>query len=423
MIGAVADDFTGATDAAVAFRRAGLRTVVLFGQPSESVRTDGADVVVVGLKTRTIEPSKAVAQSLAAVDWLERHGARRFYFKYCSTFDSRPRGNIGPVADAMAERLGADVVPMVPASPEHGRTQYLGYLFVGDVLLSDSPMRHHPLTPMTDSVIPRVLQQQTAQAVALVRHDQVRRGGSAVVDELDRMRDRGVRYAVIDAVETDDLATIGTAVADRILIGGGAGLAGGVAAALVSNSRGANDAAPEISLSSAPAAALAGSCSARTLEQVGLMRASHVSYFLDAIAVPDPVELARQALGWYDTEQPDGAPLIYSSVPPEQLARVQAALGPGTASRILEDAAGLIARGLVERGVRRLVVAGGETSGAVVSALGVSGGEIGAEAAPGVPWIHSTEPELALLLKSGNFGEPDLLVRAVTEGQAEEVDA
>lgn len=421
MIGSIADDFTGATDVAVAFRRAGLCTVVLFGVPVRALDLPPHDAVVVGLKTRTVEPADAVAQSLAAAEWLTQHGADQFYFKYCSTFDSRPDGNIGPVADALAARLGAGLVAMVPASPEHGRTQYLGHLFVGDQLLSESPMRHHPLTPMTDSFIPRVLRPQTSRSVRLVAHEVVSRGSEALAAEFARLREDSAGYAVIDAIEPRDLAAIGTAVLDHVLIGGGAGLAARLGAALASTGRASAEALPEDPVGPVPAAVLAGSCSARTLEQVAAMRSSHDSYFLDAAAVPDAAELARRALDWYDSKDRKAPPLIYSSVAPAQLRRVQATLGVEDASHVLEDAAGRIAEGLVARGVRRLVVAGGETSGAVVSALGVTGGVIGAEASPGVPWIYTPDASLALLLKSGNFGDPELLVRAVSVGVDEEV--
>lgn len=422
MIGAVADDFTGATDVAVAFRRAGLKTVILFGFPSGPAQLPPHDAVVIGLKTRAVPPADAVAQSAAAADWLQRRGVDQFYVKYCSTFDSRPDGNIGPVADAFAERLGAGVVAMVPASPEHGRTQYLGHLFVGDTLLSDSPMRHHPLTPMTDSFIPRVLAPQTSHAVGLVTHDVVRLGRAAIAAELARLGSLGTTYALIDAIEDADLTEIGAAVADDALICGGAGLAGGLARAVAG--RTGEDAPPADPVGPAPAVALAGSCSVRTLEQVAVMRASHDSFFLDVFAVPDAVDLAKRALDWYDGTDRAAAPaLIYSSVPSDQLRLVQAELGIERASHILEDAAGLIARGLVDRGARRLVVAGGETSGAVVGALGVTGGTIGVEEATGVPWIYTSEPALALLLKSGNFGDSALLVRAVSVGQGAEVRA
>jgi len=425
MIGAIADDFTGGTDVAMAFRRAGLRTVVVFGEPAE-VDLPEHDAIVVALKTRTIEPGEAVRASLAAARWLRSKGADQFFFKYCSTFDSRPEGNIGPVADALADLLGAPRTVMVPASPEHLRTQYLGHLFVDRVLLSESPMRHHPLTPMTDSFIPRVLEGQTSRPVTLVGLVDVQRGRTHLRQQLDRAEAEGARYVVVDAITDSDLVEIGFACLPDVLVTGAAGLAGGLGVARFETLRAQGS--PPVGpletdpVGAVPAAVLAGSCSARTLEQIAYMQHDHDSYRLDPIATPDSRALADRALSWVDERSRTTAPLIYSSLPPDELQRVQDALGVEGASMILETAMGMIATGLVERGIRRLVVAGGETSGAVVTALDVAGGIIGEESAPGVPWIYTTgQQPIALLLKSGNFGDPSLLARSVGDQQLEEV--
>ncbi|HEX4813316.1 MAG TPA: 3-oxo-tetronate kinase [Nonomuraea sp.] len=434
LIGAIADDFTGATDVAVALSRRGIRTVLSFGLPSEEIAPAGHDAVVIALKTRTIPKDDAVAQALAALDRLRARGVRQVYFKYCSTFDSTAAGNIGPVLDALADALDAPVVAMTPSSPEHGRTQFNGYLFVGDVLLAESPMRHHPLTPMTDSYLPRVLEGQSAYRAGVVTLAQVRRG--ELGRRLAELRAGGVRYALVDAVEDADLVTAGRELAGAPLVAGAAGLAGGLAAAHTGS---AGDATPgggdtpdddtargdtadgdtadgDTAEGGGPggaAAVLAGSCSARTLEQVAAMIGTgRPAYQLDPLTDSDPESLATSALAWYDSLDPEaGAPLVYSSLEPAALRRVQEALGGERSAAMLESAFGGVARGLVERGVTRLISAGGETSGAVVSALGVAGGLIGPEAARGVPWIL-TPSGLALLLKSGNFGEPGLLVEA-----------
>lgn len=412
MIGAIADDFTGATDVAVAFRRGGLTTAVAFGIPGESAEFPAVDALVVALKTRTVAAAEAVRASLDAADRLSRLGADRFYFKYCSTFDSRADGNIGPVADALADRVGAEIVVVVPASPEHARTQYLGYLFAGDVLLEQSSMRTHPLTPMTDSFVPRLLGPQTRHGVGLVDLRTVRAGTAAVIARLRELGSGGVRYAVVDALTDDDLAVIGAAVRDARLVTGAAGLAGGWARARATGTP-IPDSSSRFGVDGR-AAVLAGSCSARTLQQLALFTQDHPGHLLDARAIPDASGLAAAALDWFDGLPADSTPVIYSSLPPAELRATQEQLGVERASSILEAAAGLVARGLVERGVRRLVVAGGETSGAVVTALQVAGGIVGAEEAPGVPWIHTLGDEpLALLLKSGNFGDVELLRRAV----------
>ncbi|MCX7520907.1 four-carbon acid sugar kinase family protein [Microbacterium sp. STN6] len=436
MIGAIADDFTGATDVAVAFRRAGMRVSIVFGPPVgldsiDEVAPDPAldpapdpapDVIVVALKSRTIATADAVAQSLAAARWLQSQGCDRFYFKYCSTFDSSPAGNIGPVADALADHLGAGIVVATPASPVHGRTVYQGTLFVGEQLLSESPMRRHPLTPMTDSNLVRVLSAQTPRQVGLVPHAVIAAGSAAIADSLERMHRAGTRYAVADAIDDADLAELGRAVSSHVLVTGAAGLAAGVAAALAAErDAGAAAAAPIRSAADGPTTAdryrtpavLAGSCSARTLEQVALFRRSNPSFRLDAVATPDAAALADAALAWFDSLERGPAPLIYSSVEPQALRAAQEALGAALLADVIETAMARIATGLVERGVERLVVAGGETSGSVTSALGVRAGVVGDEEAPGVPWIFAEQPRrLALLLKSGNFGDPELLLRA-----------
>jgi uncharacterized protein YgbK (DUF1537 family) len=420
VIGAIADDFTGGTDVAVAFRRAGLRTVVLFGR-TDADELPEHDAIVVALKTRTIDPADAVEQSVEAVKWLRNRGATQIYFKYCSTFDSRPEGNIGPVADALADFLGARRAAVVPSSPGHLRTQYMGHLFVDQLLLSDSPMRHHPLTPMTDSFIPRVLETQTGRQVALVDHRAVRQGRDTVRSLLESHEAAGSRYVVIDAISDEDLIEIGHACRDDVLVTGAAGLAGGLGVAHAARLNAAHRPAfggQDDPIGDVPAAVLAGSCSARTLEQIADMQREHFSFLLDAVATPDPELLAQSALSWYDGLPDEKAPLIYSSLPPAELRRAQHVLGTERASQINEAAMGIIARGLVERGVKRVVIAGGETSGAVVTALGVDGGLIGEEAAPGVPWIYTTGPRpIALLLKSGNFGDPGLLSRSVRTQQ------
>ncbi len=405
VLGAIADDFTGATDVAVAFRRGGLRTLLFFGVPPETEELPPHDAVVIALKSRSLPVDDAVSLSMEALRWLRNRDAEQIYFKYCSTFDSTPRGNIGPVLDALAQALPPGTVVTTPSSPEHGRTQYQGYLFVGDTLLAESPMRDHPATPMTDSRLPRLLRAQTDTPVALITHDVVRRGETAV---REAMATGG--YVLVDALTENDLRLLGRIVVDAPLVAGAAGLAAGLAAARASTA-----AAPAAARTpDGPAAVLSGSCSARTLEQVAvMMRLGRPAHRLDPVTTPHPADLAADALTWYDSLTGGDAPVIYSSLSPAELKRTQDELGVVKSAEILETATGLIAAGLAERGVRRLVAAGGETSGAIVTALGVRGGVIGAEAAPGVPWIHPVgEGRPALLLKSGNFGDPDLLATA-----------
>ncbi|MBB4678700.1 3-oxo-tetronate kinase [Crossiella cryophila] len=407
MLGVIADDVTGATDVAVSLRRNGLRTLLYFGTPPPETEPPAAEAVVVALRSRMIPAAAAVTDSLRALGWLRGHRVRQVYFKYCSTFDSTAEGNIGPVLAALATALDARTVVTTPSSPQHGRTQYRGHLFVGDELLADSPMRDHPLTPMRDSNLVRLLQAQVPEPVGLLGHDTVRAGGAALRRAI---RQATAHYLLADATTEEDLRVLGRVLAEDPLVAGAAGLAGGLAAAL---GRG-HPPEDEFDLGG-PAAVLSGSCSARTLEQVGeLLRLGRPAHRLDPIAQPDPETLAAQALDWFDTTTGHG-PLIYSTMSPAELRHTQDALGVEGSARILERATGLIAVGLARRGIRRLITAGGETSGAVVAALGVRGGAIGPEAAPGVPWIRPVDPaHPLLLLKSGNFGAPDLLATAST---------
>lgn len=413
MLGVIADDVTGASDVALALRESGLRTVLYFGVPdADAAPPDGHEAVVVALKSRMATPAHAVAESLEALRRLREHGVRQVYFKFCSTFDSTADGNIGPVLDALADALDAPAVLLTPSSPQHGRTQYEGHLFVNGEPLAESPMRHHPVTPMTDSSLPRLLRAQTDRPVELVRWSTVRAGADAVRAHVTEAAARGVRYLLADALDEDDLSTLGQAAADAPLTAGAAGLAGGLARATPGGTLDADDEGDP--LEAWPAVVLSGSCSARTLQQLDALRAQgRPMHRLDPVAEPDPAVLAGRALDWYDAlapGSPRGAPVIHSSVGPGELRAVQEALGAERAAAVLEDATGRIAAGLVTRGVRRVVAAGGETSGSVVAALGITGGWIGRAAAPGVPWLRPTSgPDIVLLLKSGNFGAPDFL--------------
>ena len=419
LLGCIADDFTGATDLASMLVRAGMRTVQTIGVPADAQLAAGADAVVVALKSRTIPATEAVSQSLAALRWLRGAGARQIYFKYCSTFDSTPAGNIGPVADALLDALGADFTIACPAFPENGRTIYKGHLFVGDVLLSDSPMKDHPLTPMTDANLVRVLARQTKREVGLVEHKAVRRGAAAIRARFDELRTSGTAYAIVDALADEDLMAIGAACAGLALVTAGSGVALGLpqnffAAGLM---RPRTDAG-ELPAAGGKPAVLAGSCSAATRQQVARMAERHPAHALDPIADPDPARLAAKALSAIAPALEAGKPfLVYSTAEPSQVAAVQAKLGAERAATLVEDALALVAERIVASGVRRLVVAGGETSGAVVKVLGVKALAIGPQIDPGVPWTASvgSEPRIALALKSGNFGAPDFFEKALAQ--------
>jgi uncharacterized protein YgbK (DUF1537 family) len=407
-LGCVADDYTGGTDVASALRRQGLRTLLLFGPPRPDWAAADADAVVVALKSRNLPPAEAVAVSLAAQRWLREQGIGQLFFKYCSTFDSTDDGNIGPVADALLEAAGSRFTVVCPTSPEHGRTVHQGHLFVGDRLLSESTMRHHPLTPMTDSDLVRVLGRQTPHRVALVPSQVVRQGPPAVAAAFERLRDQAARFAVTDATTDDDLATIATAARDLPVVTGAAGLIRLLAASPVGlDAAGARE-TPTARLPGGPVLILAGSSSAATLEQVARARERFAAYRLDPAATPDPGDLRAKAVDWMGRHLEGGTALVYASAPPAERERA----APG-AARAIELAMAELARAAVARGVRRIVVAGGETSGAVVDGLGIDRVVVARDEDLGVPWLVTTDPApLVLLLKSGNFGRPDLLVRA-----------
>ncbi|WP_046729928.1 3-oxo-tetronate kinase [Streptomyces humi] len=412
-IGCTADDFTGGTDVAAAFRRAGLRTALVFGTPDAGTGLPAdCDAAVVALKSRSTPAEEAVADSLAAQRWLWSKGAAQTYFKYCSTFDSTARGNIGPVSDALLDAAGAPLTLHCPASPPNGRTVYQGHLFVHDELLSESPLRHHPLNPMTDSSLLRLLSAQTPHAVGLIDWHTVRRGTDAVREALVAHRQAGVRHVVADALTDDDLAVLGAGALELAVVAGAAGLAEGLGHAYPAVGESTAQPSPR----EGRAAVLAGSCSARTLEQIAHFYAAGLpALHLDVLAAAAGRDVIGEALNWYDAQDPVAPVLIYASASPAELAAVQARLGVAEAAAQVEELLGTLAAHLVERGVRRLLVAGGETSGAVTTALGVRAVLVGEEADSGVPWTYAADKDgdLALMLKSGNFGGPDLFTRAL----------
>lgn len=416
LLGCIADDFTGATDLANMLVRGGMRTVQVIGVPAADAELEAADAVVVALKSRTTPAAEAVSESLAALAWLRQRGCRQFFFKYCSTFDSTAEGNIGPVAEALQEALDCDFTLACPAFPETGRTLFRGHLFVQDQLLSESGMQHHPLTPMGDANLVRVLQAQSRGTVGLLRYDQVAKGPKAVRAAIDELRRSGHRLAIADALSDADLHTLGAACAELPLVTGGSGIAQG----LPENFRRAgllqaHDAAA-LDLPAGGDAVLAGSASQATNGQVAAwLEAGRPALRLDPLALARGDDSIDAALAW--AREQGQAVLIYATSPADEVKAIQRELGVARAGELVERALGLIARGLFDQGVRRLVVAGGETSGAVVQALGVQSLRIGAQIDPGVPaTLGQVQGEpLALALKSGNFGSRDFFAKALRQ--------
>ncbi|NYZ12814.1 four-carbon acid sugar kinase family protein [Azospirillum sp. RWY-5-1] len=414
LLGCVADDYTGASDLANTLAKSGLRTVQTIGVDGLALAPDDAEAIVVALKSRSIEPEDAVRLSVEAWRHLKERGARQCYFKYCSTFDSTERGNIGPVTDALMAETGATMAVACPTFPENGRTVYQGHLFVWAQPLDESPLRDHPLNPMRDANLVRVLQAQSGTRVGLVPWQDVAAGGQAIRARLAALQGQGIGAAIVDAITLDDLTVIGAACHDHPLVTGASGLAAGLAANFIKAGAAAGQGSTDLPPVAGPEVLIAGSCSPATLAQVERAAARYPVIRLDVDAVlsgrDEVARVAAEARGHLG-ERPM---LIVSSATPDDLRRVQETHGRDAAGRAVEQALAAVAAALAGAGARRFVVAGGETSGAVVDALGVQALRIGPEIAPGVPaMVGLGERAFALALKSGNFGGPDFFADAL----------
>lgn len=411
LLGCIADDFTGASDLANTLAKGGMATTQFVGVP-ETEASASCEAGVIALKSRTIAPAEAVSQSLAALDWLLAQGCRQIMFKYCSTFDSTMAGNIGPVAEALLARLGGIAV-VCPVFPATGRTLFNGHLFVNGQLLSETGMRHHPLTPMTDPDIKRWLSHQTTGEVGLVPYQIVRDGSAAIAAALADEAAAGRRLVVTDAVVDEDLVAIGAAIASHKLVTGGSGIAIGLAANFAGLGRSHETKARFTGLGG-PAVALSGSCSVQSLAQLDVFAARHPVLKLDSEAVISGKITITEVCDWA-MEHLDRLPMITSSTTPERVAAAQARHGRAEMADALEGFMGQLAVRLVANGISRLIVGGGETSGAVVTALGLVEFVIGPEIDPGVPALGSMSTKgrpLRLALKSGNFGALDFYEKA-----------
>ncbi len=397
-IGVIADDFTGASDIANTLHKAGARTIQFAGLPREAIPPD-CDAAVISLKSRSIPAAEAVAQSLAACRALVAAGAVQIVFKYCSTFDSTPEGNIGPVAEALLAELGAATALVCPAFPANGRTVYQGHLFVGDRLLSQSGMEQHPLNPMTDPDLRRWLGRQTALPIGHLPLSTLR-GPDAVLPE--------AALIVADAIADGDLLALARLARDHRLVTGGSGIAMGLPANF-----GILPGGPQrFAGLPGPALILSGSCSRATLAQIAVYAASAPSMQIGASALTDPqatLDAALEFIGAYR----DAAPLVYSTADPAEVAAQQARHGAAELAEAFERFFAGLARSAIALGVTRLIVAGGETSSAVAGSLGFGAFEVGPEIAPGVPALRARGGKLVLALKSGNFGGPDFFDRAL----------
>lgn len=416
LLGCIADDFTGATDLANNLVRNGMRVVQTIGVPERSLDQD-VDAVVVALKSRNLESEEAITQSLEALDWLRAQGAQQIYFKYCSTFDSTPKGNIGPVTEALMDALNTDFTIATPAFPDNGRSVFKGYLFVGDVLLSESGMRDHPLTPMTDPNLVRILQAQCKKKVGLISYQSVLAGAQAVTDRISELRAQNISIAIVDAVSNEDLYRIAPALKNLPLLTAGSGVAIGLPGNFGLNTRPETSSLP---LASGYKAIISGSCSEATNRQVAHFKqqggAAYIINPLDLLS-QSASEIQSNVLAWAKPLMPNGSVLIYSTAKPDEVRIIQAKLGTQEAGSAIENLLAGIADGLVRSGVGQLLVAGGETSGACVRELGVDQMQIGPQIDPGVPWCYATgkHQSLHLALKSGNFGSDDFFTKAFSK--------
>ncbi|WP_442593401.1 3-oxo-tetronate kinase [Parapusillimonas sp. JC17] len=418
-LGCIADDFTGATDVANNLVRAGMRVVQTIGVPQDSSPID-ADAVVVALKSRTTPASQAQEESVQACKWLlgmsRSDQPPQIYFKYCSTFDSTAQGNIGPVTEALMEALGTTFTIATPAFPDNGRSVFKGHLFVGDDLLSESSMRHHPLTPMTDANLVRVLQAQCRQRVGLVDHRYLRQGAETVRQRFAELSQEGVGVAIVDAIDNQDLLTLGAATADMPLVTAGSGLAMGLPAQW---GFAPNEQAQRLPRAGGGKAILAGSCSAATQRQTRhFIDAGGAALALDPLQLAQADDPVRDVLAWAQPRLAKGkCVMVYSTANAEAVKSVQARLGTQQAGELVERTLAAVAEGLAALGVRQLIVAGGETSGACVQALSIDRMQIGPQIDPGVPWCYAHSPAASgegmhLTLKSGNFGSDDFFTKA-----------
>ena len=412
LLGCIADDFTGATDLANNLVRAGMRVVQTIGVPNAPLSAE-VDAVVVALKSRTIAPQDAIDQSLQALQWLQGQGAQQIYFKYCSTFDSTAQGNIGPVTEALMQALQTDFTIATPAFPDNGRTVFKGYLFVGDVLLNESGMQHHPLTPMTDANLVRVMQAQCTSKVGLLNHKTIALGTASIGQEITNLKQQGVRIAVVDAVSNDDLMRLGPTLKGMPLVTAGSGVAIGLPQnfGLLPTPQ-----ASVLPKASGLQAVVSGSCSQATNRQVAHFKATgRPAFLIDPLHLKGSWEdLVKEVLTWVQGHLASGPVLVYSTATPESVQAVQSQLGVEVAGHQVEQALAAIARGLVQQGVHQLVIAGGETSGACVQALSIEQLQIGPQIDPGVPWCHAHTPMggVHITLKSGNFGTDDFFSKA-----------
>lgn len=418
ILGCIADDLTGATDLALVLTDAGMSTILVLGTPEPGSPAPPADAVVVALKTRTMHPDKAERQSLEALHWLQNLGAQRIFFKYCSTFDSTDQGNIGPVAEALADHLNPEFTVFCPAFPANGRTVYQGHLFVNGRLLSESSLADHPLTPMNDPDLVRVLQKQCRRyQVGLVPLEVVAQGTGAVLEKMEALQDGGCRFGIADAINDEHLATIADACAAQALMTGGSAVTAALPGIYRLEGRLSDMPAPrEIDEFEGPVVLISGSCSEASRAQVEFASRHFPAVTVDPLGLASGESDVSTLLQAAAAADRNGAVLFHSTADPDTVSSAQKQLGRWKSGELVENTLAELAQGLVNSGIRKLVIAGGETSGAVARKLGLQQLRVGPEIDTGVPWMQSLgDPPLLLAFKSGNFGSEGFFVRAVEQ--------
>ncbi|RRZ95931.1 3-oxo-tetronate kinase [Erwinia sp. 198] len=415
-LGVIADDFTGATDIASFLTQNGLATIQFNGVP-ERQESLAAQAIVISLKSRSCPVEQAVEQSLTALRWLREQGCDRFYFKYCSTFDSTEKGNIGPVTDALMYELGETQTAICPALPVNGRTVYQGHLFVGEQLLSESGMRHHPVTPMTDSNLLRLMARQAKGKAGLIAAATLDRGAEAVREKLSELKAAGVTYVVLDALSEQHLLTQGEALREMRLVTGGSGLAIGLARQWATTQNHHDEAETAGRPRGERAVVISGSCSQMTNRQVNAYRQQAPAREVEVSRCLDNVDdYARELADWVASHNARPlAPMLYATADAQQLQLIQQQYGAQRSSEAIEALFAAVTRNLKALGWQRFIVAGGETSGVVAQSLDVTAFHIGPTISPGVPWVRDIHQPLSLALKSGNFGDEQFFRRAQTE--------
>lgn len=408
-IGVIADDFTGGTDIASFLVKGGLNTVQLSGVPHSLIETD-ADAIVISLKSRSCAPSEAIEQSLNALAYLQQNDCTQIYFKYCSTFDSTDKGNIGPVTDALMAALNTKFAVVCPSLPLNGRCVFNGNLYVNGVLLNESGMRDHPITPMCDSNLPRLMNAQASGTTALITYQTVEQGCDAILTAYADAQQEGHQYAVVDAFNEQQLFLIAQSLIDMPLITGGSGLAYHIA--VVASQHKKQDSMMKVP-NKVPSVVISGSCSQMTNLQVAAYQNKAPTYAIEAKCCLTDDRYAQQVSEWVMGQQGlEYAPMVYATANVEKLKQIQQQYGAEKASAAVEAFFAQLTEILSKRGIRNFIVAGGETSGVVTQHLSLTALNIGKEIAPGVPWVFSLDGHFALALKSGNFGSEQFFSQA-----------